>query len=71
MCLFRSNCLKIGINHPHQRVQVAEFNSQGMAIKVSFHMLLHILGKYHEHQRPDRDQYIKIEWNNVQEGNQS
>lgn len=32
------------------------------------HILFHILGRYHEHQRQDRDQYITINWENVQIG---
>ena len=24
---------------------------------------------YHEHQRPDRDQHIRIQWKNIKQGN--
>ena len=33
------------------------------------HEMMHALGFYHEHTRPDRDRYIKIEEENVKKGN--
>ncbi|XP_036832944.1 astacin-like metalloprotease toxin 5 isoform X1 [Oncorhynchus mykiss] len=32
------------------------------------HELMHALGLHHEHTRPDRDQYITIQWDNVVSG---
>lgn len=32
------------------------------------HEILHALGFWHEHSRPDRDDFIQIEWNNVVSG---
>ena len=40
------------------------FRTKGHAI----HEILHTLGVYHEHMRPDRDDHIKILWNNIKEG---
>ena len=32
------------------------------------HELFHALGRYHEHQRPDRDYYIQVIWDSIPQG---
>lgn len=32
------------------------------------HMALHVLGFFHEHQRPDRDYYVQIFWQHIMGG---
>ena len=32
------------------------------------HEIMHALGFFHEHTRPDRDKYIKIDWTNIEQG---
>lgn len=38
---------------------------------VVIHELVHALGHFHEQSREDRDQYVTIQWNNIQEGRDS
>jgi hypothetical protein len=38
-----------------------------MKSKTAIHELGHVLGMAHEHNRPDRDEYLVIDLNNVEE----
>ena len=66
---FFRGCPQPGVYEQDQESQVVLIFPLNFGIKDAYHILLHILGRYHEHQRPDRDQYVGILWENVQNGN--
>ena len=33
-----------------------------------FHEIMHAVGFYHEHNRPDRDNFVTVIWDNIEPG---
>nr|WP_315027134.1 M12 family metallopeptidase [uncultured Chryseobacterium sp.] len=54
----------IGYQGGKQTVSLDQYISVGSVI----HEMGHTVGLYHEHTRKDRDQYVTILWNNIQDG---
>ena len=54
----------IGYQGGKQTVSLDQYISVGSVI----HEMGHTVGLYHEHARKDRDQYVSIQWNNIQDG---
>ena len=56
----------------HMKVKcVCCFLSLYRLAQVVVHELLHIVGVKHEQCRPDRDDFITIDWSNIQDGGPS
>jgi len=45
--------------------RIINIDEDHIEARTILHEIGHILGLKHEHQRPDRDQYISINWDNV------
>ncbi|REC76110.1 hypothetical protein DRF60_14605 [Chryseobacterium elymi] len=54
----------IGYQGGRQTISLDQYISVASVI----HEMGHTVGLYHEHSRKDRDQYISIQWNNIQSG---
>lgn len=54
----------IGYQGGKQTISLDQYISVGSVI----HEMGHTVGLYHEHSRQDRDQYVSIQWNNIQDG---
>ncbi len=54
----------IGYQGGRQTISLDQYISVGSVI----HEMGHTVGLYHEHCRKDRDQYLSIQWNNIQDG---
>ena len=53
-------------NHTPQIVTIG--SSVTPMLKKVTHELFHALGRSHEHQRADRDEFVRINWNNIFQG---
>lgn len=55
---------EVGFRGGRQRIE----QWPGFSTFGNLHELMHTLGFYHEHQRPDRDNFVTINWNQIQSG---
>lgn len=53
------------------RGQVVNFHKKCMMHGTLVHEFLHVLGFYHQHSAQERDDYIKINWENIKEGKEN
>ena len=67
-CACDSECLTVG-HDIDKNFQIVTVNQDQLSFKRAAHQLFHALGRYHEHQREDRDEYVQVLWENVKEGN--
>ena len=52
----------------NEKESFVEIDEDVMDSRSIMHMLFHLLGRYHEHQRIDRDNYVNIFRENMLEG---
>ena len=45
-----------------------QVDTEHLSSKALLHLMFHILGRYHEHERADREKYVEIIEENIIEG---
>ena len=65
--LLCSGCSIVGFNNT-RNYHYIHVDEEHVSLKLMLHIMFHILGRYHEHQRADRREYITIIKDNVIEG---
>ena len=62
-----SGCSVVGFDRSthYRHVNLDEDSSSSKAL---LHTMFHILGRYHEHERPDREKYVNVIQENMIEG---
>ena len=58
----------ISVDGPQLGVQLVSLGAGCVQHGVVLHELLHTLGLWHEQSRLDRDQYVRILWENIRAG---
>ena len=62
-----SICPKVGLNR-NVREHIVQMSTMSIRYYKIWHILFHVLGRYHEHLRADRGKFIGIKWNNIERG---
>ena len=66
--LWCSGCSIVGFEES-SHYRYVQVDRDHLSTKLLLHSLFHILGRYHEHQREDREEYIRIIKEHIIEGN--
>ena len=53
---------------PNDKEQVISIGFGCERLGTIVHETMHALGFFHEHTRPDRDKYVKLDWGNIEQG---
>ena len=67
LCILYSGCSVVGLDKS-SLYRYVEVGKDSLSFKALLHTLFHILGRYHEHERADRKEYVDIIEENIIEG---